>query len=64
MAGFGAEPLAAGATVERELSFAVPAAAGEPVLEVTWGGWLDYLVPGSGNVLVQRLRPLALSTPE
>ncbi len=63
-AGFGAEPLAAGATIERELTFAGSAAAGEPVLEVTWDGWLDYLVPGSGNVLVQRLRPLALSRPE
>ncbi len=63
-AGFVAEPLAAGATMERELSFSVPAAAGNPVLEVTWDSWLDYLVPGSGNVLVQRLRPLALSKTE
>ena len=27
----------------------------------TWGSWLDYLVPGSGNVVAQRLRPLTLS---
>ncbi len=60
-AGVVTEPLAAGATMERELSFSVPAAAGDPVLEVTWDSWLDYLVPGSGNVLAQRLRPLALS---
>ena len=63
-AGFVTEPLAAGATMERDLRFSVAAAAGEPVLEVTWDSWLDYLVPGSGNLLVQRLRPLALNQPQ
>ncbi len=57
-AGLVTDTLAAGAIIERELRFA---ATDPAVLEVTWDSWLDYLVPGAGNVLVQRLRPLGLS---
>jgi hypothetical protein len=53
-------PLAAGAESSFELRFPREAHAAGAVLIVTWDGGLDYLVPGSGNILVQRRRRLAL----
>jgi hypothetical protein len=54
------EPLLAGQVRTEELRF--PGGGGPQGAEliVTWGGWLDYLVPGAGNPLVQRRRRLAL----
>lgn len=58
--GVIAEPLGAGATIEREFRFTVPPAAGAPALVVSYDGWLDYLVPGRGNPLAQRRIRLSL----
>ncbi len=51
--GLVAEPLGAGQTVEREFRFALAPDAGAPTLMVRYDGWMDYLVPGRGNALVQ-----------
>jgi len=59
-AGMIAEPLGAGATIEREFRFAVPPEASGPALVVSHGGWLDYLLPGRGNPLAQRRIRLTL----
>ena len=59
--GLIAEPLAAGATIEREFRFSVPASAGHPRLQVSYDGVMDYLLPGAGNPLVQRKTVLALA---
>jgi hypothetical protein len=53
-------PLAAGAESSFELRFPSEARPAGAVLIVTWDGGLDYLVPGAGNILVQRRRRLAL----
>ncbi|HEU5220203.1 MAG TPA: hypothetical protein VFU23_16195 [Gemmatimonadales bacterium] len=55
--------LPAGASWEYELRFPSPAGAAGAVLIVTWGGGIDYLVPGAGNPLVQRQQRLALPQP-
>ncbi len=55
-----AEPLEAGATIEREFRFTVPAEARAPALVVSYAGWLDYLLPGAGNPLAQRRLRLTL----
>ena len=57
------EALAAGKSIERELHFAVPSNAPAPTLTVRYAGWLDYLVPGRGNALVQGRLRLALGGP-
>jgi len=54
-------PLAAGAESSFELRFPKEVRPEGAVLIVTWDGGLDYLVPGAGNILVQRRRRLALS---
>lgn len=53
-------PLPAGAASSFELRFPRDARPSGAVLIVTWDGGLDYLVPGAGNILVQRRRRLAL----
>ena len=58
--GMIAEPLNAGATIEREFRFTVPPEAATPVLVVSYGGWLDYLLPGRGNPIAQRRIRLVL----
>ena len=55
--------LPAGATVTRDLSFALPAGRAAAWLAITWGDWPDYLVPGPENALVQRRRMLRLPAP-
>lgn len=46
--------LPAGATATHTLHFPLPADVASPRVTVTWAGWLDYVVPGPGNPLVQR----------
>lgn len=58
--GMVAEPLGAGAAVEREFRFSVPAAAGPVWLVVSYEGVMDYLVPGRANPLAQRRVRLAV----
>jgi len=58
--GILAEPLRAGETLVREFTFAVPDDASSPRLIASYQGWLDYLVPGQGNPLVQRRIGLAI----
>jgi len=53
-------PLAAGTESSFELRFPREAHPAGAVLIVTWDSGLDYLVPGAGNILVQRRRRLAL----
>ena len=55
-------PLNAGETATFELRFPGGARPDGATLVVTWKGGLDYLVPGAGNVQVQRRRRLALPT--
>lgn len=55
--------LRAGASWEFELLFPADLKPEGSVLIVTWGGALDYLVPGAGNPLAQRQRRLALPVP-
>ena len=57
-----AEPLLAGQVRTEELRFPAGGGPRGAQLIVTWAGWLDYLVPGAGNPLVQRRRRLALPT--
>lgn len=52
--------LPAGAATSFELRFPEGARPAGAVLIVTWDSGLDYLVPGSGNILVQRRWRLAL----
>lgn len=54
-------PLAAGDAASFELRFPREARPEGAVLIVTWDGGLDYLIPGAGNILVQRRRRLALN---
>ena len=54
-------PVLAGQSWTHELRFPPTARIEGAQLIVTWGGWLDYLVPGEGNPLVQRQRRLALT---
>lgn len=61
--GIAAEPLDAGQTVEREFRFGLAPDAVAPTLMVRYDGWLDYLVPGRGNALVQGRVRLGLSAP-
>lgn len=58
--GLIAEPLNAGATIDRQFRFTVPPEALAPALVVSYGGWLDYLLPGQGNPLAQRRVRLTL----
>lgn len=53
--------LRAGETVAHTLRFPAPEGAESPRVTVTWGGWLDYFVPGPGNPLVQRKASLELA---
>lgn len=46
--------LRAGETVTHTLRFPVPDEATAPRVTVTWARWIDWLVPGPGNPLVQR----------
>ena len=55
-------PLQAGATVSRELRFAMPRSAEPKALVASWGGVLDYLVIGPENALVQQRTALALGS--
>jgi hypothetical protein len=57
-------PVLAGQSWTHELHFPRVARTEGAQLIVTWGGWLDYLVPGEGNPLVQRQRRLALPSAE
>jgi hypothetical protein len=58
--GMIAEPLNAGATIEREFHFSLPPEAVASALVLSNGGWLDYLLPGRGNPIAQRRIRLAL----
>jgi len=58
--GMIAEPLHAGDAIEREFRFSLPPDAALPRLVVTYHGWLDYLLPGVANPLVQGRRQLEL----
>ena len=58
--GMIAEPIHPGEIVERDFRFSLPPGAAAPRLVVTYDGWLDYLVPGAGNPLVQRRARLDL----
>ena len=58
--GMIAEPLDAGATIEREFRFTVPPEARGPTLVVSYNGLMDYLVPGRANPIAQRRIRLAL----
>lgn len=53
MAPLDSAPLLAGDTIEPVLRF--PVAPGRRITRVTitWGDWLDYLVPGPQNAMVQ-----------
>jgi hypothetical protein len=53
-------PLAAGTASSFEFRFTREAHAAGAVLIITWDSGFDYLVPGAGNILVQRRRRLAL----
>lgn len=53
-------PLPAGQASAHELRFPPEARPEGAVLIVTWDRGLDYLVPGAGNVLVQRRTRLAI----
>jgi hypothetical protein len=57
------KPVLAGQAWTHELEFPGAAKPDGAQLIVTWGGWLDYFVPGEGNPLVQRQRRLALPAP-
>lgn len=57
-----ADSLLAGMAVNWTLRFIVPADIRAPRLLVTWRGWLDYLVPGPQNPLVQRKASLMLAS--
>ncbi|MEZ4586036.1 MAG: hypothetical protein R2909_06515 [Gemmatimonadales bacterium] len=59
-AGSSPESLPAGETVVQDFTFAVPAEAVSPRLVASYRGWLDYLVPGQGNPMVQRRLGLAI----
>jgi hypothetical protein len=52
--GLVAEPLRPGETIEREFRFGVPVGSSGARLQVWYGGWLDYLIPGRANPLAQR----------
>ena len=53
--------LPAGAIATHTLHFPLPADAASPRVTVTWARWLDYVVPGPGNPLVQRKVSLELA---
>ena len=53
--------LRAGETATHTLRFPVPDDAVAPRITVTWAGWLDWLVPGPGNPMVQRKATLELA---
>jgi hypothetical protein len=59
-AGMIAEPLPAGATIEREFRFSLPRDSLGPRLLISSGGWLDFLVPGEANPWVKMRTALAL----
>src|ERR1041385_8243142 len=56
-------PVLAGQAWTHELQFPGAATPAGAQLIVTWGGWLDYFVPGEGNPLVQRQHRLSLTRP-
>jgi hypothetical protein len=47
-------PLAPGEQREEQLRFVLPDRVMPVRLEVTWGGWMDFLVPGPEQPLVKR----------
>jgi hypothetical protein len=53
--------LPAGETATHTLRFPVPDDAVAPRVTVTWTSWLDWLVPGPGNPMVQRKATLELA---
>jgi hypothetical protein len=53
--------LPAGETATHTLRFPVPDDAVAPRVTVTWTSWLDWLVPGPGNPMVQREATLELA---
>ncbi len=55
------DELRAGESTTRTLHFPLPPDARLPHVRVTWARWLDYLVPGPGNPLVQRKASLELA---
>ena len=56
-------PVLAGQTWTHELQFPGARTPDGAQLIVTWGGWLDYFVPGEGTPLVQRQHRLSLTRP-
>jgi hypothetical protein len=56
----GSAPLAAGDTMEAVLRFPLGAEGHLTGVTVTWGDWLDYLVPGPQNAMAQSRTTLAL----
>jgi hypothetical protein len=61
-AGIVSAPLKAGKTVKQELRFSVPPDAPEPRLVVSYDSFMDYLIAGRANPLVQRRTRLDLGT--
>jgi hypothetical protein len=53
--------LRAGETATHTLRFPVPDDAAALRVTVTWASWLDWLVPGPGNPMVQRKAALELA---
>jgi len=60
ISGIAAGSLAAGEAIIQEYRFAVAPEVTSPRLVASYHGWMDYLVPGQGNPLVQRRVGLAL----
>jgi hypothetical protein len=60
--GVMSAPLKAGETVEQEIRFSVPADASQPRLVISYDSFMDYLIAGRANPLVQRRTRLALDS--
>jgi hypothetical protein len=61
VAGQLARTLGAGESYTERLRFDLPADALEPGLVLTWGDWMDYIVPGPENALVQQRSSISLA---
>jgi hypothetical protein len=61
-AGQLARTLGAGESYTERLRFELPADALEPRLVVSWGDWMDYIVPGPENALVQQRSSIRLAS--
>jgi hypothetical protein len=60
VAGLLGAPLGPGDTIEREFRFGLPAGVVPAGVVVGTDRWLDYLLPGRGNPMVQRRLVLSL----